>query len=312
MSLTLLEALSVVGRESLVKTAGTHTGYSFKTKDATFISYIDAHLKQASSQELEEAVNYARFWNILPECQEAMNKIAQHKPQETPDSIFALCQHIGSQKIRKYASYDADSTREAAIAFYDNRNKYPLSWRAKTAAELLNRAEKYEMEMPEYLNTYLHKAAGAGYPTEKTIEDILISRRESVKLAYAEEVDKLSTLLGLMADDTALQLNCTFVKQAVECLENFDVACGLTDAYDRGLPLPEELIATENTLPALSKIANSSYAQLVNGVEIDVRSLRKTALAAVDPRLGNMDYEELVEVLPTLPYEDADLLVRLQ
>lgn len=311
MLLTLTEALSVVGKPALVKQAGMHTGYSFKTKDATFISYVDAHLKQACAEELADAQKYASFWNILPECQEAMQKIASHTPRDTPDSVFAMCQPVGDDKIRKYAAFDAESTRNAGIAFYDNRTRYPLSWRTKTAAELINRAQKYGAALPEFVTTYLHKAAGAGYPSEKSVEDILVSRRELVKSANSDETEKLTSFLDMLASDVSLQFNSALVKQAVECLEGFDVACGLTDSYDRGLPLPEELIASENTLPVLEKLATASFVQLVNGAEVDVRGLRKTALEAVDPRLGDMDFEELVDVLPTLPREDADLLLRL-
>jgi hypothetical protein len=311
MLLTLTEALSVVGKPLLIKQAADHSGYSFKTKDATYISYIDAFLKQASASELEEVTQYATFWNILPECKAAITKLAAYEPKATPDTAYALCEEVGDAKIRKYAAFDGDSTREAAIAFYDNRTRYPLEWRIKTAAELINRAEQFEAHIPEYINVYLHKAAGAGYPSEQSVEDMLISRREIVKKAYAQETERLTDLLGLMASDVKLQLSSSFVKQAVSCLENFDVACGLTDAYDQGLPLPEEMIDSQNILPELEKLASSSFVKLVNGAEIDVRGLRKTALAAVDPKLEKMGFNELVEVLPTLPREDADLLMHL-
>ena len=311
-ALTTSQALTVLGKSELIKQAqSVESGYSFDNRDATFVSYLHAHLQQADAGDLKKTATYAKFWGILSECEDAYRKVAAYEPPEIPDSVYALCIEYGDERIRKYAAFDADSTREAAEMFYENRTRYPLAWRTKVAAELLQRAETYDVMLPEYVNTYLHKAAGAGYPTEASVEDMLVSRRERVKRAHAQEVQGLTDLFHILASEPRLQLDAGFVKQAMTCLENFDVACGLTDAYDAGLPLPEEIIASENTLPHLQKLATSSVVELVNGTEINVRNLRKTALAAVDPKLEKLSHEELAEVLPTLPLEDANLLVRL-
>jgi len=311
-SLTTVEAMTVLGKPALIKQAQTaDSGYTYGDRDATFVSYINAHLKQASAEEMQTAADYARFWNIVPECQAAMAKLAAYTPPETPDSAFALCVEHNGEVVRKYAAFNSDSTRDAAIAFFDNRTRYPLSWRTKTAAELLDRAEKHGVSLPAYVDTYLHKAANAGYPTEQSVEDILISRRDRVKVAHAAEVERLTELFHALASEPSLQLNSRFVKQAMDCLENFDVACGLTDEYDNGMPLPEEVIADNNVLPELQKVASASLVELINGTVMDVRSLTKTALAAVGAKLEKLSHAELVEILPTLPREDADLLVRL-
>lgn len=271
-------------------------------------------MKEAHDEEIDELKKYARFWRIEKDCSQAQEKIANYAPPKLQEHDYALVAEAGGQKIRKFAAYDAGSTKTAARALYENRHRYPYAWRKKAAARLLARAEKFAAHIPDYLNTYLHKAAGFGYPTEETIEQTLLERLNLAKeAAYTDEKQKLAEVLSKMAEDATLRFDEDFIKAAMEAIEHFDAETGLTAKYGSEIGLPEDLIASGRTTEKLSKLASYKYAEakLVNGKSIDVTQVQKEALAAVDPGLVDLDAGELASVLPTLPRGDADLLVRL-
>jgi hypothetical protein len=98
------------------------------------------------------------------------------------------------------------------------------------------------------------------------------------------------------------------VKQAVALLDQVDAEFCMQRF---GVPLAEEMLAI--TEPELAKMAGCSnvFVKLSNGKEVDASALTKGDLEAIDPKLASMSLDDLVEVLPTLPKPDADLLVRM-
>lgn len=271
-------------------------------------------MKEAHDDEIDELKKYARFWRIENDCAQAHEKIASYEPPKLQDRDYALVAEANGKPIRKFAAYDAGSTKMAARSLYENRHRYPYAWRKKAAARILARAEKFASHIPDYLNTYLHKAAGFGYPTEETIEQTLLERLNMAKEAsFADEKQKLAEVLSKMAEDAELRYNEDFVKAAMEAIEHFDAETGLTAKYGSEIGLPEDLIASDRTTEKLAKLASYKHAEakLVNGRSIDVTQIQKEALSAVDPKLAELDAGELASVLPTLPRGDADLLVRL-
>ncbi len=309
-AITLETAATILGRPELVKTGADN--YSFISKDATLISYVTASVKQASAEIQDQCSRHAKFWGIHTECLAAVAKLAAYKPQELPDSVYALSEAYGDEKIQKYACVDANTTVDAAVAFCENRASYPLSWRKTASVKLLAKAARYNANLPEYVESYLHKAAGYAYPTMQSVEDAVVSRMN--RLTKSAEVELTATLVELTAsfDSEATQFDAELVKTAVDLLDQVDTFYGLTGAYGSDLQLPEEMCV--RTLPALAKHAAAETADTVNlsnGETIRMSSLTKEALAAVESKLAGMDSSELADVLPTLPRGDADLLCRL-
>lgn len=308
--LSLEEALRYVGREDLVKEASNSEDYLFNTKNATFISYVKAHLKSASDMVKTNCDQYAKFWQIKEDCEGAAQKIASYEPEALRPEDFALFDKTAG--VRAYAAYDKDSTWEAACAFTQDRENLPLEMRQKTAAALLSRAEKHGTHLPEYVETYLHKAAGLGFASPDSVETILVERLNASNVSD-EVTEKLAEALSAMLDDEALCTDIDHVKTAMAVVEDYDVYAGLTDKYGNGVSLPEQIIDdryTASKLAGVQKLAACSV-QLINGTTVSVDTLTKEALAAVDPSLADFDTSELIEVLPTLPKGDADLLSRL-
>lgn len=311
------EAFSILGRTDLLtKVASDGTeDYEFADRNATFCSYVTAHVKHASADRLQTCAQHARFWGIENECQEAVTKLANYSAPALVDNDYALLQQSGGQTVRKYAAFDQQSTLTAGIAFEDNKHLYPLAWRKQAAVRLLERAERFGCNLPAYVESGLQKSAGFGFASKESTTNALISRLNMHKKAgaYPEVLTKLAEFLGHLAENEHLRYDREFVKSAMATMEAADAELGYTDIYGRGLALPEDLIDPSLTVSELQKIAGVStgHVELINGQVVDTRCISKEALAAVSEDLAKLASEQLVEVLPTLPKPDADLLVRL-
>lgn len=309
--LPLNQALEIAGLTSLIKTASADLEhYAFDSRDATIISYVRAHVKEAGASAKEMCTAHARFWGVEDQCREAVAKIAAFAPPELKDQDFALVAEYEGRPVRKYAAYDPDSVHKAGMAFTSHRHQYhPLAWRKAAAVRLIKRAEDHGVIFPDYVQSYLHKAAGFGYPTQESVERALTQRILNTK--HAALAESLSALMEHLIDQPDLRYDQEFVKQAMEAMDQYDAETGLNRQYGMEIDLPEEMIA--NTTDQLEKLAGISKlaVTLVNGRTLDVQSLTKEALEAVDPGLAKLGQDELAEVLPTLPKPDADLLVRV-
>lgn len=314
-TLSVEEALRYVGRSDLVKTASdSEEDYTFSTKNATFVSYVTALVKQANEVVMQRCRDHAKFWKIADDCEAAQAKLATYEAPQLAPTDFALLQKNGDSVVCKYAAYDRDSTVKAASAFYDNRAKYPLKWRSDTAVNLLRKSAEYKAHLPDYVDTYLHKAAGFGFATPESVENMVVERLNCTKtVKTAADTSKLSEVANCMLADESLCVDSQFLKSAMSVIEQYDAENGLTDLYGSSVSLPEELIDSRFTTNQLTKVAGISKlaVELTNGKRVDVTKLSKEALAAVDPELAKMASSDLVDVLPTLPKSDADLLVRL-
>lgn len=307
----LADALFHVGRPDLAKTASNRPeSYTFESRDATIVSFIQALTKNASAETVFACKQHGQFWGISKQMEEAEIKLAAYQPEDLADRQFALVAEYDGQVIRKYAAHDRDSVFTAAQQFFDDRTCYPLSWRKMAAARLIGRAERFATVLPDYVETYLYKAAGLGYPTTQTLENAYIQREQLLGDEGRDELTKLGQLIEVMGRRQDLRQDEEFVKAAVDVLADIDTHFGLTAHYGQSLDLPEDVLADQLVLPSLQKQASASC-RLINGREINVTKLAHDVLQAISPDLTKLSHVELAEVLPTLPKPDADLLVRL-
>lgn len=309
----LSDVLRATGVPDFVKTASVSDdadpGADYSTRESTFLTYARALWKGASAEQVSEAFDHAKFWDILPHCESFRTKLAQlRQPWNLADDAFCMLQKTASgDKLRKYAAFDPSSTRMAAIGFYDNRANYPFAWRHETARNILSKAAAYNIPLPDYVDTYLHKAACFGAASPESLQEALLIREQVCPNEHAEDFQKVAVVLEQMIETPALRANMDFLKEAMATVDAFDQEANPT------VPLIEEVIGDSLTLPNLQKTAaeDKLTISLINGHELDVRTLTKEALAAVDPNLAAMDHNELANVLPTLPKPDAELLTRL-
>ncbi len=308
--LTLQAVVKATGIPEFVKCASIPDAveYAYDTKEATYLSYVQALVKNAGADVLSDACDYAKFWGIASDCAKAKEKIAQLlQTPELKDEDYALVACDGGVKIQKYAAYDALSTVNATEAFYENRDKYPFEWRHKVAQALLVKAAQYCAVMPAYLGRYLEKAAGFGAAGKEALEDALIQREQACPAEHSDSFDKIATVIEAMIADEHLRTDIDFVKDAMNSIDQFDTLIGYKDTLAEDI-IPDELVLT-NLQKAAS--ADRNIVKLANGYELDVRDLDRNDLKIVDVKLASMSSEELIDVLPTLPRSDADLLTRI-
>lgn len=326
--MSLDKALQISGRVDLLKVASSGAeSYEFDSRDATYISCVKAHVKQADERTKEACDAHARFWRISEQVKAACEKIDNYVPAELRPEDYAM----NYDGVRKYAAFDAESTFDAAIAFHENRVKYTQDMRKHAALRLLKKAEDHNVHLPAYVETYLHKAACLGFVDPANVQEALIQRlnRSMPTMTKSAAEEKLSAALSCFTEDDALCYDRDFIKSACEVLENYDAEYNLTSRYGIDVGLPEEIIGDNLTTDKLVKAAGCSAAvvKLSNGHTVDVTELTKEALDAVSDQvqaatgvdkfaehyseLAGLTPAELAEVLPTLPKHAADLLVRL-
>lgn len=326
MNLHALNAIfAVTGRPGYVKTAGadapagyadTFGGkYPCQDRSATWTSAMEAHRDGAPAEIQSKIAACAKVWGIEADVAAGIAKLAASTAQlsedQLPDADFTLCQEHNGAKIRKFAAVDAETTVDAAIAFHDNRAKYPLAWRKQASVNLLARAQEFDALLPEYVNEYLHKAAGFAVATQASVDQILIERANRSSYVGDEASAKLASILGELAENEDLRHNVDRVNEVVELLDSYDRSMKLAQFYNHGVSLPEELLAV--TEPKLSKMAGQerNHVRLVNGHTVDIRHLDGDTLDTVSDGLAKLSHAKLADVLPTLPKPEADLLVQL-
>lgn len=307
--------LDLIGRpQYLQQRKYAADGYDFGTRESAFVSAVRAFVKRAGAEVLDEALSYARFWNIEKDVLRAQEKVASLQERPEPrEQDYALNVKLAQQSIQKFAAYNAGSTRLAASAFHDSRHRLPYAWRKEASTELLARARKYNAVLPEYLNASLEKSAGYGVATAEGLQQALNARAMVLHRREGQALDKLGQFFHQLSSDDAYRWEMT--PQVLETLDLFDRQTKIAQYYETGeLDLPEEVIDVYSRLSVLEKAAAEALpnsVELVNGWSVNPLTLDKTALAVVDPSLAGVSDRQLVEILPTLPRPDADLLQRL-
>lgn len=293
----------------LIKFGKAQNGYSFGSPSATLQSFITAFAKKASAGILRRCEEYAKFWNIGDRYIKLQQKLATWEERALKNSDYALVQKQGVTTVRKFAAYDDESTATAAISFHNNRHRYPHAWRQETAVNLLKKAAEYKARLPDFISTYLHKAACLGFPTAASVERILIQRYKPQE----ETSEKLAQLLTTFINNPDACGDLDLVKEAISVVEQYDQEHGLTAKYGAGIDLPEELIDTSHTVEKLEKLAASTemVVTLTNGKDVDVTAIPRTVLEAIGVKLAAAPVSELIGMLPKLSEEDANTLVRL-
>lgn len=307
--LTVSHIVKAAGAPEYVKLANVHDDaeYEFSTKEATYISYASALVKGASGDRWQEVEDMVRFWGITPDCAKVRAKYAElNQPTELPDQDFALNVQYAGDKVRKFAAFDAPSTIKSAVSFYEAKDAFPFEWRHDVATKLLAKTALYKATLPEYVETYLQKAACYGAVGEAELENALISRDATCSPQHRETFEKVAEVISALMDSRELRADRDFVKAAMVAIDQYDTMTGNFSPVEQ--LIPDSLVVSQ-----LEKVAASHDAyivKLVNGHQLDTRELTKEALEMVDSKLAKLGAAELAEVLPTLPRQDADLLVR--
>lgn len=307
-------ALKVVGKPSYVE-GQRQDKYAFDSREATYLSAVAALTKQASQDIVAEVDAYAKFWNIEGDVRQAREKWASATAPVDPDEQdYALSVEHNGQRIQKFAAYSAESTIKAARAFHENKHKLPYAWRKTASVNLLARAQRFGAPLPDYLQHSLEKSAGYGVPTADGLQQLLSERFSLANRHNDANLDKLAEGIYALINNEEARYDLENVKIASEMIEAYDKEAGIASHYaDGSLSLPEEAIDNFTVLSVLEKAAAADIepVELVNGFQVDPKTLDKTALSVLDPALAEMSAVSLSEVLPTLPRGDADLLQRL-
>lgn len=317
--MTVQKAFQLTGvSPALLKVASAETQTGFSTRESTFATFVKTFVEAPNSPSMLACHKYASFWGISEDCAIAQKKLAEWRPP-TPEAeaeeSYIIREEFNGKPVRKYAAFDQASTSAAAQAFYESRANYPLAWRKMAAARLIKKAEEHSVTLPAFIETYLYKAAGLGYPTADSINSMILDRysASTKNSTHRELFDKLAAALSLLSEPEN-RTNMGLVKQAIAALEDYDVECDLTPRYESGVAMPEELIADSMTLSKLASCRDDvadSAVTLVNGTTVNPAAVPAQVLDAVYPGLGSAPLQKVARTLRAIPRNEANLLVRL-
>ncbi len=302
---SLEAAFQVIGRPELTKRASQE---DFGSRDGTLVEAVKGFVLSDQAKQAKVA-QYSRFWGIERDVQTALGKLAAYRPAKLASSVYCLTYQRDGQTHQKFAAYDGHTTAMAVESFIENRSKLPYDLRKRAAVNLMRAINRYGVFVPDAQQVTLDKVAAYGYPDEERVNDAVIARARFVpdNDHGREGLAKLAALAQALNGEAGHDL--TFVEDAIRVIEGFDTEFGLTGKYGAEIPMPEEIIGDRLVNSVISKFANDlATVRLVNGVEIAPANLSDRAKEMVG--LEKLSQAELADVLPTLPKEDADLLVR--
>lgn len=286
--------------------------YPCHTKAATYCSYALAADANEGTDTVEAIRKFASFWGIEQDLGPIDAAVATARRvvsyDEMPDRDFALVQKHAGQTLRKFAAFDGESTFQAACAFATNCWRYPLAWRKQAAVNILARAEKHDVVLPDYALDRLQKSAGFALPSQESLDGMLLDRLNLLGIRHNDAQVKLSSAVEAIGS-SPLCHDHEAVGALLDAVDSFDREFKLAQHYEGGrLALPEDALVVTHS--ELAKLA-SSRVRLINGVSIDMGDLNSEALESVSEGLSKLSRLKLAEVLPTLPLPEADLLVEL-
>ena len=285
-------------------------------KVATWCSYLSFYAgaieddTKVAGVKLEKA---AAFWGIGAECREILANIKRANTQRPlTDDDFAIVSDNNGEKIRRFPIAGPDNIMKSASELVQTFNRYPLPWRKRAAGRILKRAGDLSVQL---VNEHqLQQMAGIGLSKAAEILPHLRMRVKFVKdaeirkrfEALADEVEKVDSL------DTE-----TLAKMA-EIIDIADRAAGIYQYYGRGI-FPPEVVCHLHTLQEVSE-KRAGIIALTNGQGVNKEALAKLSadrfvllgddfVAAITGADGNVDVEQAAVILPTLPVDDANLLI---
>ncbi len=308
-SLTPAQLIKAAGAPEYAKIAhvDSYEDFAVNSKDATFISYAKALVKNATGDQWQQLEDHIRFWGIASDCAKLKNKYAElSEVAELPESDYTLVKEYGGQTVRKFAAYDAPSTVKSAVALYETREAFPYEWRNEVATKLLAKTASYQAQLPAYVELYLQKAAAFGAVGEAQLEQAYIERDLVCPAQHRDAFEKVAEVISALMDSSELRADHDFVKEAMAAIDSYD-------SLVPGASPVEELIPDSLVVSRLEKVASDesdSFVKLSNGHEVDIRTIDKATLDMIDEKLSKLAGAELRDVLATIPRPDADLLCR--
>lgn len=293
------------------------------TRADTFLSYAYFLKNAGQLPAAERPAIFARLrdwasrWAIYGECEQLRReheKLAAEDLRGMPDQAFAVVEQRDGLVYRALPLINVECVKRAAEHLRQYRLRYPAEWRRRAARRVVKQAKHFACL--DQLDDYVKRAASE-YPAP----GIYVAMKMRQRAALVKQANRHVGLYGKflrLADFLENDASVSLIKLA-GIIDLFDRRHGLTAHYDRGLPLPEEVVWND----ALFKAAQERRRALVRLITGKVYTKEALARAGLEPFavLGDdfiraicvgdaVNVEKLAAIAETLPRPDAELLQR--
>jgi hypothetical protein len=309
-----------------------HKYFPCHTPAATWTSYAfylekKGEFNHKDQKSIENRFDYfITYHNIRQEI--AKLKDLYKKANEIPgeeqlkDADFGLVLYVNGEKQRRYPLRNSNEVK-AAIEFLDkNKASIPFIYRQKLAAKILDRINKFKVELDEDKIDSLEKTAGLGVCSANDCLRLIHNRLRAVA-GFDEKFESMDQQVLLkfaeyLQKRPELARNEQFLIKLASYIDLFDREHKLHRNYSNVIPVPENVlfkITTRNLQKAASArvVTTTGKVYFVDDFEnIKLQEIRdalgdQIADAMTDDGL-TINKEKVAEVVPTLPRPDAALL----
>lgn len=292
---------------------------SFPTHDpaSTYLSFAYYCLNKESLDKgiLENIVKAANFFGITDSIKEFATRyslVQEKKAEQKENEIYAV------PETKEYPVYGKDQIGLAQDHFNKHAEEYPIEKRIRIAKFLQKKASDYKYPIVSHKVTIYSTGDSMVSDTVKTARDVayrgfrvenIPGIPDDVKLMVKNAYYNLgNNLVG--ASDVSIDLLCKFT----EVLEGLDkmagimgkegVPCAFSTVFN--LPVKEAQESIE-IVKLMDDIYNVN--DLVNIPKITYESaMGKEFVDAIEDEQDNISKQKLLEIIPTLPMEDKEIL----
>jgi len=301
------------------------------TKAATWLSHLLYHEKKASFQPQHRRLiegrlaEFARFWQITPECAavaarqaaSARAEKAAADGSDLPDDAFAFVRRLpDGRTVRRYPLRSAAEVKAAAEWVRRHRDRIPFALRHEMATRILEKGAAYGTAFGDDLREFLDRQAGRGVCDPAEV--VTAVRGRALLLADGPLRDSFLKMAEAIRATPAAFLHPTTLVRLADTLDRLDRKTGLAGRYGDGLARPEDVVfkatfhkAGQDLARVVTTTAGACYekAAFRRLNADDLRDLfgREFAERVTNP-LGQVDPEKMAEEVAALPRPDAEQL----
>ena len=322
---------SIVGNEALASAifASPYDRlFPCHTKAATWVSSIffytqQSQLGEKTAELVEKRIRAAaKTYGIQDQVALIKQAAAKATAHEDTDDDFGVVDtdEQSGKSIRIFPVRTEKEVEKAARYLESQRDDIPFAYRVKIARKILERAEKFSVDLANI--AFVTKEASLGFTATSRILDLLENRIKIASLARKQDPELLQDLRQLhskISKEPAWgHVNDNNVKLAC-ALEEVDEKLGVKNIAEA---VPVNAVLFSVSQQEMNKHASETL-RLTTGSCFDLGDIKKVPASAFSELFGSsftdavvngtgdIDLEKVAAVVATFPRNDAELFERL-
>lgn len=289
---------------------------------ALFLAANGSQLSHKQAAALQASIlKQAEYFGVRPAVEGVQNQLTAAFSEQLltlPDSdfMFVWQDELGNS-TRQYPMRNVKEAHAAADYLQTHADTFLLPDRRQMARKLLNKVAAFGIRLDPERVEWFEKNAGYGMCAAEEVKQQLLARCKLSKRLPADERSDLIKLAEHLGGLGSTWSQNGRADEVADLLDELDRKAQLTHHYGQGLMRPEELVygVTQTKLAEYGE----RHIELRSGDVYDREDLRKLSATTLrraldtvyhdrvfDP-LGDVRFQDLLQVLPTIPRYDAEV-----